>query len=99
MTKNVTIVWGATAPWDDSKTEARSIRIAYLESKFQTGMTWENHTHNGWHIDHIIPISKFDLTDEAQMKKACHYTNLQPLWAGDNFRKHAKILSEVTVNE
>ena len=39
MTKNVTIVWGATAPWDDSKTEARSIRIAYLESKFQTGLT------------------------------------------------------------
>ena len=39
MTKNVTIVWGATAPWDDSKTEARSIRIAYLQSKFQAGLT------------------------------------------------------------
>lgn len=39
MTKNVTIVWGAIAPWDDSKTEARSIRIAYLESKFQAGLT------------------------------------------------------------
>lgn len=71
----------------------------YLESKFQEGMTWENHTHDGWHIDHIIPISKFDLTDEVQMKKACHYTNLQPLWAGDNLKKHAKILSEVLVNE
>ena len=39
MTKNVTIVWGATAPWDDSKTAAREIRIAYLESKFQAGLT------------------------------------------------------------
>lgn len=39
MTKNVTIVWGSTAPWDDSKTEARSIRIAYLESKFRAGLT------------------------------------------------------------
>ena len=39
MTKNVTIVWGTNAPWDDSKTEARAIRIAYLDSKFQAGLT------------------------------------------------------------
>jgi hypothetical protein len=64
---------------------------AHLESKFQPGMSWDNWSHKGWHVDHIVPISAFDLTDEAQLKQACHYTNLQPLWAKDNLKKHAKI--------
>jgi hypothetical protein len=65
----------------------------HLESKFypnpETGevMTWDNWTTNGWHIDHIQPLSKFDLTDFLQFKEACRYTNLQPLWAKDNLRK------------
>ena len=62
----------------------------YLESKRQPGMTWENWNLRGWHLDHIIPLSSFDLTDHAQLCEACHYTNLQPLWAADNIRKHCK---------
>ncbi|MDE2425721.1 MAG: hypothetical protein KGO96_07425 [Elusimicrobia bacterium] len=56
----------------------------YMESKFypnpKTGeiMSWDNWSVHGWHIDHIIPISSFDLTDREQLLKACHYTNLQP---------------------
>jgi len=60
----------------------------HLESKFQPGMTWGNHSLNGWHIDHIIPLNSFDLTDPEQFKKACHYTNSQPLWAQDNWYKN-----------
>ena len=65
---------------------------SYLESKFQSGMTWDNWTIDGWHIDHIKPLASFDLTDRKQMLEACHYTNLQPLWATDNLSKSDKIL-------
>jgi len=59
----------------------------YLEFKFQVGMSWENHSQTGWHIDHIKPLSHFDLSDRDQFLQACHYTNLQPLWAKDNLTK------------
>lgn len=63
----------------------------HLESHFQSGMTWKNWTLSGWHIDHITPITAFDLTNREQFLKACHYTNLQPLWSVDNFRKGNRI--------
>lgn len=59
--------------------------IEYFKPLFQEGMSWENH--GEWHIDHIIPLSAFDLTDPEQLKVACHFTNLQPLWAVENIRK------------
>jgi hypothetical protein len=65
---------------------------SYLESKFQSGMTWDNYGYNGWHIDHIIPCASFDLSDPDQQRQCFHYTNLQPLWAADNLAKSDKIL-------
>ena len=64
----------------------------YLESKFLSGMSWDNWNCNGWHIDHIKPLASFDLTDRNQLLQACHYANLQPLWAKDNISKGDKIL-------
>lgn len=63
----------------------------HLESKFKPGMTWENHTRDGWHIDHVKPLVSFNLMDRAQFKQAAHYTNLQPLWAAENSSKRSKI--------
>ncbi len=63
----------------------------YIEKLFKPGMHWGNWGRHGWHIDHIIPLASFDLTDRDQLLKACHYTNLQPLWAADNLSKGAKM--------
>lgn len=60
----------------------------HIESKFCDGMNWENM--GQWHIDHIIPLSSFDLSKEDHQKVAFHYTNQQPLWAIDNLKKGAK---------
>ncbi len=59
--------------------------ILYIEGLFQDGMSWENY--GEWHLDHILPLSGFDLSDPEQVKKACHCTNLQPLRAEDNLSK------------
>lgn len=64
--------------------------MAYLELKFRPGMSWDNY--GKWHIDHVRPLSGFDLTDRIQLLQACHYTNLQPLWAEENARKSNKDL-------
>ena len=58
----------------------------HLENKFTKGMSFENY--GAWHIDHIQRCISFDLSKEEEQKKCLHYTNLQPLWAEDNLRKH-----------
>jgi hypothetical protein len=57
-----------------------------LECRFEPGMTWQNYG-SAWHIDHILPLSSYDLTDPTQQREAFHYTNLQPLWASANMAK------------
>lgn len=65
--------------------------LNHIESQFTEGMTWENYGLKGWHVDHIKPLSSYDLTNEEEVKKACHYSNLQPLWWEDNLKKGSKI--------
>lgn len=59
--------------------------IGHLEAQFLPGMTWDNRS--SWHVDHRRPCASYDLTDPEQQRLCFHYTNLQPLWAPDNFRK------------
>ena len=51
--------------------------------------TWENH--GEWHIDHITPLSSFDLSKREQLLTACNYANLQPLWADENYAKSDRV--------
>ena len=64
----------------------------YLESRFYNSedgipMSWSNYGKNGWELDHIKPLSTFDLTNLEQFKEACNYTNLSPSWRADNRAK------------
>ena len=56
----------------------------HLEDQFEEGMSWDNWTRDGWHIDHIRPIASFEDPDDPE---CWHYSNLQPLWGEDNLRK------------
>ena len=38
-------------------------------------------------VDHILPLSRFNLQDNKEFKRAVHYTNLQPLWLDQNLSK------------
>lgn len=61
---------------------------AYLEAQFLPGMTWDNR--RDWHIDHKRPCASFDLSDPIQQRECFHYSNLQPLWAAENFSKTSR---------
>ena len=65
----------------------------HLEKQFKEGMSWDNYGFYGWHIDHIIPLSS-EKTEE-EIYKLCYYSNLQPLWAQDNWEKSNKILKKI----
>lgn len=67
----------------------------HLECKMLPCMKWENYGKKSgkmcWHIDHITPLSAFDLTKRDEFLKANHYTNLQPMCYVENLRKSAKL--------
>lgn len=58
----------------------------HLESKFTDKMNWDNYG-TYWEIDHINGLAQFNLSNEEEFKKACHYTNLQPLPITENRSK------------
>ncbi len=64
----------------------------HLELFWDKGMTWDNYGNKEgqWSIDHIKPLSKFDLTDRNQLLEAVNFRNLQPMWHVDNIVKYNK---------
>jgi len=64
----------------------------HLQSQFKPGMHWNNWSLEGWHIDHILPCARFDLSKPEEQRKCFHYTNLQPLWAKENLTKRDKVI-------
>lgn len=70
---------------------SRKELMASLESKFLSGMTWDNYGpgREKWSVDHIKPISLFNLEIAEERKAANHFSNLQPLWGHWNELKEA----------
>jgi hypothetical protein len=64
----------------------------HLEQQWKEGMTWENYGKHGWHIDHKRPCASFELSDEKQLAICSHYSNLQPLWAHENWSKGGRTI-------
>ena len=64
----------------------------HLENQFSEGMSWENY--GKWHIDHILPVSSFNIQDlnDDNFRKCWSLDNLQPMWAEENIKKSNKIL-------
>ena len=60
----------------------------YLLTKLKDDMSFNNY--GKWEIDHIKPISLFNLNNEKELLECCNYKNLQPLWKLDNIFKSNK---------
>jgi Prasinovirus endonuclease VII len=65
--------------------DLKEFRI-YIQGQFRSGMTWENYG-PVWHLDHVVPCAKFNLSDAEQQKICFRWDNLQPLFAEENLRK------------
>jgi len=61
----------------------------HIQDKMTDQMTFDN-----IHYDHIKPVSCFNLDDEEEFLKCCHFTNLQPLLAKNNLELSNKWTDE-----
>ena len=66
--------------------------IQHLENQFTDDLTWDNY--GEWHVDHIIPISSFNIQEmgDEEFIKCWSLENLQPLWGEENIRKSNSVL-------
>lgn len=75
----------------------------YLGCDIQTYTNWLLYNDKGftmenrgsvWHIDHVIPLSKFNLEDECQQLIAFNWRNTMPLTSSENLKKNNRIIKE-----
>ena len=63
----------------------------WIESQFDNKMTWDNQGIY-WEIDHVIPCSSFDFTNETEIKKCFNWKNMRPCERIENYSKNNKII-------
>lgn len=59
--------------------------VAHIQSTWADWMTWENY--GKWEIDHIEPLSSFDLNEPEELRACFHFKNCQALSKRDNRAK------------
>lgn len=62
----------------------------WLENLFYDECDWDNYG-TLWHMDHVIPCSLFDLSNDEHQKICFHWANIQPLYAKQNLEKNNRI--------
>jgi hypothetical protein len=62
----------------------------WFEYNFTDEMNWDNYD-SLWSIDHIVPVAKFDLTNETEKLKCWNWTNLMPVTVKYNSSKKKNI--------
>lgn len=62
----------------------------WIEFQMADGFTWENYG-KLWHIDHMIPVSAFEIENIEKQKQCFNWSNLRPLLASTNLHKHNRI--------
>jgi len=65
----------------------------HLERQFTGNIGWGNYG-DYWHVDHIVPLKDFviEKMGDREMRAAWALSNLRPLPAAENLRKHASRL-------
>ena len=58
----------------------------WLEYNFTQDMNWDNYG-TYWSIDHIIPVCKYDLTNEDEKLKCWNWSNMMPVTINYNSSK------------
>ena len=62
----------------------------WIEYNFNNEMNWNNHG-TVWHIDHVLPCSKFNLENDDEVSICFNWKNLRPLTASKNLAKNNKL--------
>lgn len=71
---------------------------AWIEYQFTEEMNWDNYG-NYWNFDHINPYDNFNLEEDDEQLKCCHWSNIQPLSYKNNSGKKNKIDEELIIRK
>ena len=100
------IVYSALKRKNDKKNE-RSLELLgcsvdffmkWIEWNFDSHMSWNNYGIY-WEVDHITPISSFDLKLKCQRLLCFNWKNCRPLEKKENNRKKAKIIEREIISQ
>lgn len=79
------------------KNDTKYLKI-WLEFQFDDKMNWKNHGEY-WQIDHVLPISNFNLDNENDVKICFNWKNLMPLKSKKNMIKKNKIIKNQVLTQ
>lgn len=69
---------------------SRNIFIEWINYQLKPDMNFENYG-KIWHMDHVIPCSKFNLLNNFELFKCFNWSNIQPLHSFDNLKKGNRV--------